>query len=404
MGDAPLSGITVLDLTQFEAGPSCTEALAWHGANVVKVEEPRRGDQGRLGISERPDMDSLYFILLNCNKRSITCNLKEESGKEVLRRLIAKADVLIENFAPGAIERLGFGWDELQKINPRLVFAQVKGFATDGPYAKYLSFDMIAQATGGVMSITGMPDGVPIRPGATYRRHGHGPAYVRLDPLRALPARAHRARPASPGRDAGRDDELLPRHLLAPADDGAPGPAPRQFRGFGRAGRAFPLQGRRAERLLLHLRRPRPDGPLGARLQGHRGREDMLADPRFCDGLKRIEHKAEIEENVAAWTARAHEAGSDGGHWRGRACPRARCSTSRTSFPARTCTAGASCRPSSIRTGARWWCRPGRCASAARRWTWLRAPLIGEHNEAVLGELLDMPPAEVADLKQAGAL
>ena len=94
-------------------------------------------------------MDSLYFILLNCNKRSITCNLKEESGKQLLRRLIAKADVLIENFAPGAIERLGFGWDELQKLNPRLVFAQVKGFATDGPYAKYLSFDMIAQATGG---------------------------------------------------------------------------------------------------------------------------------------------------------------------------------------------------------------------------------------------------------------
>ena len=149
MSDAPLSGLTVVDLTQFEAGPSCTEALAWHGANVIKVEEPRRGDAGRLTISERPDMDSLYFILLNANKRSVTCNLKSDGGRDLLRRLIERADVVIENFAPGTIEKLGFGWDAIRDINPRCIFAQVKGFAEDGPRADFRSFDMIAQATGG---------------------------------------------------------------------------------------------------------------------------------------------------------------------------------------------------------------------------------------------------------------
>jgi crotonobetainyl-CoA:carnitine CoA-transferase CaiB-like acyl-CoA transferase len=165
MGDAPLAGITVLDLTQFEAGPSCTEALAWHGANVIKVEEPRRGDQGRLAISERPDMDSLYFILLNCNKRSITCNLKEESGKQLLRRLIAKADVLIENFAPGVMDRLGVGWKVLRELNPRLIYGSGTAYGLSGPDSERLGMDLTVQAWSGVMSITGEAGGGPLKAG-----------------------------------------------------------------------------------------------------------------------------------------------------------------------------------------------------------------------------------------------
>ena len=124
-----LKGIKVLDLTQFEAGPSCTEALAWFGADVVKVEEPNRGEPGRWGLSERADADSTYFIYYNLNKRSVTCNLKSDEGKALLRRMIAKADVLIENMAPGTFARLGFDYPRLSALNPRLIFAQVKGFA-----------------------------------------------------------------------------------------------------------------------------------------------------------------------------------------------------------------------------------------------------------------------------------
>src|SRR5262245_40409933 len=169
-----LKGIKVLDLTQFEAGPSCTEALAWFGADVVKVEEPNRGEPGRWGFSDRSDADSHYFIYYNLNKRSITCNLKSDEGKALLTRLIEKADVLVENMAPGTFKRLGFDYQRLKGINPRLVFAQIKGFAPESPHANYLAFDMIAQAMGGTMGVNGYPDGPPIRPGPTIGDTGTG--------------------------------------------------------------------------------------------------------------------------------------------------------------------------------------------------------------------------------------
>ena len=130
-----LNGIRVLDLTQFEAGPSCTEALAWMGADVVKVEEPKRGEPGRWSFSDQPGIDANYFIYYNLNKRSITCNLKDDEGKELLARLIAEVDVVIENMAPGTFARLGFDYERLSAINPRVIFAQIKGFAPDSPHA-----------------------------------------------------------------------------------------------------------------------------------------------------------------------------------------------------------------------------------------------------------------------------
>ena len=169
-----LKGIKVLDLTQFEAGPSCTEALAWFGADVVKVEEPNRGEPGRWGFSDRADADSHYFIYYNLNKRSVTCNLKSEEGKALLRRMIGKADVLIENMAPGTFARLGFDYPKLSALNPRLIFAQVKGFAPESEHANYLAFDMIAQAMGGTMGVNGYPDQPPVRSGSTIGDTGTG--------------------------------------------------------------------------------------------------------------------------------------------------------------------------------------------------------------------------------------
>jgi formyl-CoA transferase len=173
-GQTALAGVRVIDLTQFEAGTSITETLAWLGADVIKIENPKGGEQGRSASSERPDADSYYFMLLNANKRSVTLNLKDPRGKEMLRKMIKEADVFAENFAPGAIEKLGFSYEEVAKINPRIIYATVKGFGKGSPYEKNLAFDMIAQAAGGVMSITGEADGRPIKPGVTLGDTGTG--------------------------------------------------------------------------------------------------------------------------------------------------------------------------------------------------------------------------------------
>jgi formyl-CoA transferase len=169
-----LHGVRIVDLTQFEAGTSCTQSLAWLGADVIKVEEPNNGEQGRRASADRADADSYYFMYLNSNKRSVTANLKHEKGKAILRSLIEQADVFIENFAPGVIERLGFGYDEVCKINPRIVYAQIKGFPPDGPFADYPSFDMIAQSVGGAVGTTGELDQAPVKPGPTLGDTGTG--------------------------------------------------------------------------------------------------------------------------------------------------------------------------------------------------------------------------------------
>jgi formyl-CoA transferase len=159
-----LAGIRVLDMTQFEAGPSCTETLAWLGAEVVKVENPAAGDPGRR-LGSATGADDPYFLEFNANKKSITVNLKDPKGLQLVKDLAAKADVLVENFAPGAIERLGLGYDVVKAINPSLIYCQVKGFGEGSPYEKNLAFDMIAQACSGIMSTTGELHGRPLKPG-----------------------------------------------------------------------------------------------------------------------------------------------------------------------------------------------------------------------------------------------
>jgi len=156
-----LSGIRIIDMTHNQAGPACTQMLAFLGADVIKLEEPKGGDIARTNLRDRKDSDSLFFLVLNANKRSLTLNLKTEEGKELFRQVIAKSDVLVENFGPGALDRLGLGYEALAKINPRLIYATIKGFGTYGPYSGFKSFEPIAQAMGGAMCVTGFPENPP---------------------------------------------------------------------------------------------------------------------------------------------------------------------------------------------------------------------------------------------------
>jgi formyl-CoA transferase len=297
-----LHGIKVLDLTQFEAGPSCTEALAWLGADVVKVEEPQRGEPGRWGFSDRNDADSHYFIYYNLNKRSITCNLKTEEGKALLRRLIEKADVLIENMAPGTFARLGFDYPGLSAINPRLIFAQVKGFAPESPHANYLAFDMIAQAMGGTMGVNGHPDAPPIRPGPTIGDTGTG-MLCAMGIVAALYQRMTTGRgqhiqiamrdamlnycrtPMS--RQAARS-ELLPR-----GGNGVIGTAPGGLYKCAPGGLDD----------WCYIFASRGNEEHWRRLVRAIGREDLLSDPRMTDGATRAQNRGAVDAAITEFTS-----------------------------------------------------------------------------------------------------
>src|SRR6476619_4603467 len=172
MGKA-LEGVRILDMTHVQSGPTCTQILAWFGADVIKVERPGEGDPTRGQLRDIPGVDSLYFTMLNANKRGITLNPKTEAGKKIFATLIAKCDVMVENFAPGAIDRMGFPWEKIQQINPRMIYASIKGFGP-GPYEDCKVYENVAQCTGGAASTTGEIDRVPLVTGAQIGDSGTG--------------------------------------------------------------------------------------------------------------------------------------------------------------------------------------------------------------------------------------
>ncbi|PHQ94133.1 MAG: formyl-CoA transferase [Marinosulfonomonas sp.] len=168
-----LEGIKILDFTHVQSGPTCTQLLAWFGADVLKVERPGVGDATRKQLVDVPGADSLYFTMLNHNKRSIELNSKNEVGKEVLTRLIEECDVLVENFAPGALDRMGFSWERIQEINPKIIMASIKGFGP-GKYQDCKVYENVAQCAGGSASTTGFRDGPPLVTGAQIGDSGTG--------------------------------------------------------------------------------------------------------------------------------------------------------------------------------------------------------------------------------------
>lgn len=172
-GTKALSGVRILDMTHVQSGPSCTQILAWLGADVIKVELPGRGDITRQQLRDVPNVDSLYFAMLNGNKRSLTLNTKTPQGKEIFTKLIRECDVLVENFGPGVLDRQGFPWEKIHELNPRMVYASIKGFGP-GQYADAKAYEPVAQAMGGSMSTTGWEDGPPLVTGAQIGDSGTG--------------------------------------------------------------------------------------------------------------------------------------------------------------------------------------------------------------------------------------
>ncbi len=172
MGKA-LDGVRILDMTHVQSGPTCTQLLAWFGADVIKIERPGTGDITRGQLRDIPDVDSLYFTMLNANKRSVTLNTKHETGKKIFERLIEQCDVMVENFAPGALDRMGFTWERIQEINPRMIYASVKGFGP-GPYVDCKVYENVAQCAGGSASTTGFDDGPPMVTGSQIGDTGTG--------------------------------------------------------------------------------------------------------------------------------------------------------------------------------------------------------------------------------------
>ena len=172
MTKGPLSGYRVLDLTQFEAGTACTETLAWLGAEVIKVERPERGELGRYSEQE-PGVDTYGFLVLNMNKKSVTCNAKTPEGLELLKGILKESDVIVENMGPGSMDRLGLSYEECKKVNPMVIYASLKGFAPDSPYANYPAFDPVATHMGGMVAVTGLPE-QPIKAGVSVADSGTG--------------------------------------------------------------------------------------------------------------------------------------------------------------------------------------------------------------------------------------
>jgi formyl-CoA transferase len=168
-----LEGVRILDFTHVQSGPTCTQLLAWFGADVIKIERPGVGDITRGQLVDVKGADSLYFTMLNHNKRSITVDSKHPKGKEIIERLIKQCDVLVENFAPGALDRMGFTWEHIHKLNPRMIVASVKGFGP-GPYEDCKVYENVAQCTGGAASTTGFREGPPLVTGAQIGDSGTG--------------------------------------------------------------------------------------------------------------------------------------------------------------------------------------------------------------------------------------
>jgi formyl-CoA transferase len=302
-----LQGVKVVDFTQFEAGTTSTEVLAWFGAEVVKIENPGRGDPGRRLRPGKPDDDPWYFHQFNVNKKSLTINLKSPKGLEIVKDMLKQADVTVENMAPGTIERLGLDYESVKKINPRIIYCQVKGFGSGSPHEKGLAFDMIAQAAGGPISVTGYPDMPPVKPGLSFGDTGTG-MLMAATILGAL----HERNRTGQGRrlQLAMQDAMI--HYMRTcfctmARTGKPAPRNGAKSGGGNNAPSglYPAKGG-GPNDYVYLTTSRANPEHWSRLMKLIGREELIDDPRFATGDLRVKNEKELDAIIGEWT-RQHD-------------------------------------------------------------------------------------------------
>jgi crotonobetainyl-CoA:carnitine CoA-transferase CaiB-like acyl-CoA transferase len=392
----PLHGIRVIDLTRVLAGPFCSMSLGDMGAEVIKVEEPGKGDDTR-GWPPFANGESTYFMSVNRNKKSLTLNMKTPEGQAILRRLIAKADVVIENFRPGTMERLGFGYDALRKLNPRLIYCSISGFGESGPESSRPGYDLIVQGESGVMDLTGFPDGPPVKVGNSIGDLVAGMSAAQGVTL-ALLSRAKTGK--------GQKVEIGMLDVMASLLTYQAGlywnAGGRPTRRGNQHPSIVPYEVFQAQDAYMTL--GVANNSLWERMCRAIGREDLAKDARFDSEAKRVTNRDALgpllnstfsTRPAAEWLTRLDKAGVPAGRIKtvAEVCEsehlRARGMFVRLAHPK----AGA---VTAMGVPIRLWDTPGAAQAPA--------PLLGQHTDEILTGLLRIPKAKVAKLRAAGVV
>ena len=394
-----LNGIRVIDMTHNQAGPACAQMLAFLGADVIKLEEPKAGDVARTVHADIKGSDSLFFLLFNANKKSLTLNLKSDEGKRLFKEVIGQFDVLIENFGPGAMERLGLGWDVLKELNPRLIYATIKGFGSYGPYAGFKSYEPVAQAMGGAMSVTGFPENPPTLVLPAIGDSGTG-MQMAIGILAALQQR----------HTTGRGQ-----HVEVSMQDAVVNIIRVSLRDHQRQGRPMERHGNQLGHTVPGTTYPcAPGGPndhvlifcqqqMWQAFCGAMGQPALADDPRFATADARWDNRAQLEPIIEAWT-RGHakhevmkilgDAGvpcgacQDTGEVLADPHLKAREMIVDIDYPTRGTYQTVGC--------------PVKLSDSPAEIT--RPPLLGEHTDALLSELCGVDPDQLGRLRESGAI
>jgi formyl-CoA transferase len=394
-----LQGIRIIDMTHNQAGPACAQMLAFLGADVIKLEEPKAGDVARTVHADRKNSDSLFFLLFNANKRSLTLNLKTEEGKRLFKEVVKQSDVLLENFGPGAMDRLGLGWDVLRDLNPRLIYATIKGFGSYGPHAHFKSYEPVAQAMGGAMSVTGFPENPPTLVLPAIGDSGTG-MQMAIGILAALQQRH------STGRG---------QHVEVSMQDAVVNIIRVSLRDHQRQGRPMERHGNQLGRTVPGTTYAcAPGGPddyvivlcqpqMWPALVKVLGRPELAEDPRFKTPDSRWDNRGELNAIVEAWTRQRSKyevmqllgdagvpcgACQDTGEVLADPHLKAREIIVDVDYPTRGTYQTVGC--------------PVKLSDSPVAVT--RPPLLGEHTAALLNELCGVDPDEVTKLREDGVV